>query len=205
MKEDLKFVLNNFIYFILCGLFCALVIYLISLDVKAYGYVPEKGLVEGAQEILVGISSFIFLCFAWRNKSGGLWLVGGFLLCMFIRELDVVFDKIFHGAWFYVALPVALVCIFKAWKFGVANTIHSLAEFMRSSAYSKLSCGLLIVLVYSRLIGYRPLWQFIMKKKYLSTVKVVVEEGTELFGYSIIFLAAVEYAYYLLKQKDVEN
>ena len=73
---------------------------------------------------------------------------------------------------------------------------------MKNKAFAKMSCGLLIVLVYSRLIGYKPLWHLVMKKHYLRSVKTIVEEGTELFGYSIIFLAAVEYACYLLKQKE---
>lgn len=202
MKEDLRFVIKNFIYFLLYGVVCALVLGCIYLDIKHFKYLPERGFVERAQELLICVSASVFLWLAWKKNKSGLWLVGGFLACMFIRELDIVFDKIFHGAWAYVAIPVACLCILKAWKNGFKETVASLAEFMRTQAFTRLSSGLLAVLVFSRLIGYKPMWKLAMGKHYYWNVKFIAEEGTELFGYSIIFLAAVEYAYYLLKKKD---
>ena len=202
MKEDLRFVIKNFIYFLLYGVVCALVLGCIYLDIKHFKYLPERGFVERAQELLICVSASVFLWLAWKKNKSGLWLVGGFLACMFIRELDRVFDKIFHGAWAYVAIPVACLCVLKAWKNGVKVTIESLAEFMRTQAFTRLTTGLLTVMVFSRLIGYKPMWKLAMGKHYYWSVKFIVEEGTELFGYSIIFLAAVEYACYLLKQKE---
>ena len=75
---------------------------------------------------------------------------------------------------------------------------------MHTQAFTRLSSGLLAVLVFSRLIGYKPMWKLAMGKHYYLNVKFIVEEGTELFGYSIIFLAAVEYACYLLNKKEAE-
>lgn len=205
MKEDLRFVIKNFIYFLLYGVVCALVLGCIYLDIKHFKYLPERGFVERAQELLICVSASVFLWLAWKKNKSGLWLVGGFLACMFIRELDIVFDKIFHGAWAYVAIPVACLCVLKAWKNGVKVTIESLAEFMRTQAFTRLTTGLLTVMVFSRLIGYKPMWKLAMGKHYYWSVKFIVEEGTELFGYSIIFLAAVEYACYLLSQKKDTN
>ena len=202
MKEDLRFVIKNFIYFLLYGVVCALVLGCIYLDIKHFKYLPERGFVEHTQELLIFLSSSIFLGLAWKKNISGLWLVGGFLACMFIRELDSAFDKVFHGAWAYIAIPFACLCILKAWRAGIEQTIHSLFEFMHTQAFTRLSSGLLAVLVFSRLIGYKPMWKLAMGKHYYWNVKFIVEEGTELFGYSIIFLAAVEYAYYLLKKKD---
>lgn len=202
MKEDLNFIVKNFIYFLLSGILCAFVLGCIYLDLKYFKYLPERGFVEHTQELLVCLSASMFLWLAWKKKASGLWLVGGFLACMFIRELDSVFDRIFHGAWAYVAIPFACLCIFKAWKQGVEETIASLAEFMRTQAYTRLTCGLITVLVFSRLIGYKPMWKLAMGKHYFWSVKFIVEEGTELFGYAIIFLAAIEYAYYLLSKKE---
>ena len=205
MKEDLRFVIKNFIYFLLYGVVCALVLGCIYLDIKYFKYLPERGFVERAQELLICLSASVFLWLAWKKNKSGLWLVGGFLACMFIRELDIVFDKIFHGAWAYVAIPVACLCILKAWKNGFKETVASLAEFMRTQAFTRLTTGLLTVMVFSRLIGYKPMWKLAMGKHYYWSVKFIVEEGTELFGYSIIFLAAVEYASYLLSKKEDTN
>ncbi|MBR6511297.1 MAG: hypothetical protein IKT51_03525, partial [Phascolarctobacterium sp.] len=146
----------------------------------------------------------IFLWLALKKNVSGLWLVGGFLACMFIRELDSLFDKIFHGAWVYVAIPIVCLCVLKAWKYGLESIVNSLAEFMRTQAFTRLSSGLLTVLVFSRLIGYKPMWKLAMGKHFYWNVKFIAEEGTELFGYSIIFLAAIEYAYYLLNKKEIE-
>lgn len=202
MKDDLKFIIKKFVYFILSGLACTFILGLIYLDMHFFNGIPERKFVECGQEALLFGSALIFFFLAWKKKEGGLWLVGGFLSCMLIRELDVSFDKLAHGSWLYAALLMSAMCLFKAWQLGVEVSICSLATFMRSKIFPKLSCGLLIVLVYSRLIGYKPLWQLAMKKYYLRNVKTIVEEGTELFGYSIIFLAAVEYACYLLSKKE---
>lgn len=182
MKEDLRFVIKNFIYFLLYGVVCALVLGCIYLDIKHFKYLPERGFVERAQELLICVSASVFLWLALKKNKSGLWLVGGFLACMFIRELDIVFDKIFHGAWAYVAIPVACLCVLKAWKNGVKVTIESLAEFMRTQAFTRLTTGLLTVMVFSRLIGYKPMWKLAMGKHYYWSVKFIVEEGTELFA-----------------------
>ena len=205
MKDDLRYIIKNLIYFIVSGLLCAAVLGLIFLDINYFKGVPERKFVECAQEVFLVLSSLIFFYLAWKKRASGLWLVGGLLACMFIRELDCSFDKMFHGAWLYAALITAILCIFKAYSDGVEGSVRTLADFIRSKAYSKMSCGLLIVLVYSRLIGYKPLWQLVMKKQYLRNVKTIVEEGTELFGYAIIFLAAVEYACYLLNKDNTQN
>ena len=204
MKKELNFVVKNFIYFIVCGIVCALVLGCIFLDLQYFKYVPERGFVEHTQELLIFLSASIFLWLALKKNISGLWLVGGFLACMFIRELDSVFDKVFHGAWVYVAIPIACLCVLKAWKYGLESIVNSLAEFMRTQAFIRLSSGLLTVLVFSRLIGYKPMWKLAMGKHFYWNVKFIAEEGTELFGYSIIFLAAVEYAYYLLNKKEIE-
>ena len=204
MKKELNFVVKNFIYFIVCGIVCALVLGCIFLDLQYFKYVPERGFVEHTQELLIFLSASIFLWLALKKNISGLWLVGGFLACMFIRELDSVFDKVFHGAWVYVAIPIACLCVLKAWKYGLESIVNSLAEFMRTQAFIRLSSGLLTVLVFSRLIGYKPMWKLAMGKHFYWNVKFIAEEGTELFGYSIIFLAAIEYAYYLLNKKEIE-
>ena len=205
MKKELSFVIKNFLYFIFTGVVCALVLGCILLDLQYFKYLPERGFVEHSQELLIFLSASIFLYLAFKKNNSALWLVGGFLGCMFIRELDSVFDKIFHGAWAYIVIPLACLCVYKALKKGIVETINLLAEFMRTQAFTRLSSGLLAVLVFSRLIGYKPMWKLAMGKHYYWNVKFIAEEGTELFGYSIIFLAAVEYASYLLNKGDSQN
>ena len=117
---------------------------------------------------------------------------------LFFRELkipllDAYFDEIVHGAWKYFALAlVAFVC-FKAWKIGIENTIETLANFMKTRSFIFIFIGLLIVLAYSRLFGMGELWHAVMGENFNRTVKNVVEEGSELWGYALVFWGAVKY------------
>ena len=117
---------------------------------------------------------------------------------LFLRELkipllDAYFDEIVHGAWKYFALAlVAFVC-FKAWKIGIENTIETLANFMKTRSFIFIFIGLLIVLAYSRLFGMGELWHAVMGENFNRTVKNVVEEGSELWGYALVFWGAVKY------------
>ena len=52
---------------------------------------------------------------------------------------------------------------------------------------------MLIVLVFSRLFGMHQLWQHLMLDGYNRVVKNIAEEGTELLGYSICWLASTRY------------
>ena len=60
-------------------------------------------------------------------------------------------------------------------------------------AFVFIFIGLLIVLVYSRLFGMGELWHTIMADHFNRTVKNVVEEGSELWGYALVFWGTVNY------------
>lgn len=200
MSKDLKFVLGRFGAFFASALLAAAVIYLVIMDIKSSGNIREESYVEVGQSLLVGLSGLIFMYLASNKKESGLWLVGGLLTCMFIRELDAYFDIIFHGAWFYFALPVVAFSLFKAKQAGINNSIRSLANYMRSESYPYISIGLLTTLVFSRMLGMKIVWQTIMGENFNRTVKNVVEEGTELYGYALIFISALICAYQMMRK-----
>jgi hypothetical protein len=180
------------------------VVGLIYLDVKTFGDMSEKSFVEFGQQICVLVTSIIFMYLSSKKKASGLWLVAGFFMCMFIRELDAYFDDVFHGSWKYFALITVVLFALKAWSSGKESMLRSLAQYMQNPSFTTMSFGVMVVMVFSRTFGMGKLWKLIMGDDFNRLVKNVAEEGTELFGYSIIFLAAVEYAYYLLNKKDVE-
>ena len=204
MKNDLNIIVKNFLYFFLKCLLPVLVVGVIYLDVITFGDLSEKSFVEFGQEICLFITSIIFMYLARKGKANGLWLVAGFFMCMFIRELDAYVDDIFHGSWKYFALASVVFFVWKAFKQGKDNALKTLAEYMQSPPFTTMSFGVMVVLVFSRAFGMGKLWKLIMGDNFNRLVKNVAEEGTELFGYSIIFLAAVEYAYYLLNKKEIE-
>ena len=100
---------------------------------------------------------------------------------------------IVHGAWKYFALVIVAFFFVKAWRLGKENTIASLAAFMKTRSFIFIFIGLLIVLVYSRLFGMGELWHTIMAENFNRTVKNVVEEGSELWGYALVFWGAMNY------------
>lgn len=56
-----------------------------------------------------------------------------------------------------------------------------------------MASGFLVVLVFSRLFGIHALWQHLMLGDYNRVVKNMAEEGTELLGYGLCWLASVRY------------
>ena len=204
MKNDLNIIIKNFLCFFLKCLLPILVVGVIYFDIKTFGDIREHSFVELGQSIFLFATSVIFMYLASKKKANGLWLVAGFFVCMLIREQDAYFDDIFHGSWAYFALASVLFFVWKAWSQGKDNVLKTLAEYMQSPPFTTMSFGVMIILFFSRAMGMGKLWKLVMGENFIRVVKNVVEEGTELFGYSIIFLAAVEYAYYLLNKKEVE-
>ena len=193
MTENIKTVLSGFAEFIFAALIAAGVVGCIYLDVTVHQNIVENSFVEYGQEAVLFATTTLFTMQAIAKRQGGLWLIAGFFGCMFIRELDAYFDMIVHGAWKYFALVVIAFVFFKAWRLGKENTIASLAAFMKSRAFVFIFIGLLIVLIYSRLFGMGELWKAIMGVDFNRTVKNVVEEGSELWGYALVFWGAVKY------------
>ena len=205
MKNDLNIIIKNFLCFFLKCLLPILVVGVIYFDIKTFGDIREHSFVELGQSIFLFATSVIFMYLASKKKANGLWLVAGFFVCMLIREQDAYFDDIFHGSWAYFALASVVFFVWKAWSQGKDNVLKTMAEYMQSPPFTTMSFGVMIILFFSRAMGMGKLWKLVMGENFIRVVKNVVEEGTELFGYSIIFLAAIEYAHYLLNEKEVEK
>ena len=193
MTENMKTILAGFTEFIMAALIAASVVGCIYFDVTINKNILEDSFVEFSQEWLLLGTTTLFAMQAIAKRQGGLWLVAGFFGCLFCRELDAYFDMIVHGAWKYFALVVIAFVFFKAWRLGKENTIATLAAFMKTRAFIFIFIGLLIVLVYSRLFGMGELWHSIMTDNFNRTVKNVVEEGSELWGYALVFWGTVKY------------
>ena len=204
VKNDLNIIIKNFLCFFLKCLLPILVVGVIYFDIKTFGDIREHSFVELGQSIFLFATSVIFMYLASKKKANGLWLVAGFFVCMLIREQDAYFDDIFHGSWAYFALASVVFFVWKTWSQGKDNALKTMAEYMQSPPFTTMSFGVMIILFFSRVMGMGKLWKLVMGENFIRVVKNVVEEGTELFGYSIIFLAAVEYACYLLNKKEVE-
>ena len=205
----MKFIIRSFFNFLIHSACCVagvlIMMLLAKIDITRSGRITEISFTEFTQEGLLFISAAIFLFLARRKNSGGLLLVSGFLFCMFIRELDALFDLLFHGAWKYFAITTAAGFSYAAWRKGKEETARTLAEFMRTPSYGMLTRGLLVVLFISRLFGMRELGLFVASRKFNEGVKNFLEESTELLGYMLIFAAAVHYLKCCLRPSQDEE
>ncbi len=196
----MKELLQPLLYAGLEFLFSALIVCLTSLSIFADiflfdGHIGETTSVELLQALLLAMSIFFFFREAFRKPEyrSGFILAGGFLLCMLIREMDAALDLIRHGLWAYAAGGAALVCITLSLH-NPRTALQGLNAIVTHRAYGTLSSGMLCVLCFSRLFGMGVLWEQIMGDNYDRWLKDAIEEGCELFGYTLTFLAALRYA-----------
>ncbi|MBS5492370.1 MAG: hypothetical protein KHX35_08385 [Sutterella wadsworthensis] len=195
MSNDLRVIVRGALQFLLGALvsFGAFKLYVWS----AMHPLSPEAWVEVVQESILLFASLAFMVAAVRVReaSGGLWLIAGFLMSLFIRELDCWFDYIRHGAWKYVFM---LWLAILAWIIATRardTVISGLAHFIKSRAWYLMLAGVTIVLVYSRLYGMKGLWELYAMGSCSTwpSIKSFSEESMELVGYTLIFFSGVLY------------
>lgn len=195
MRNDLTIIGREMTVFILAALFLALMILPIYIDVAWMNdALHETSFTETTQEIMLAVIAALFFIAAQRRPAqrGALTLVAGFYSCMLIRELDFFFDAIQHGSWIWFALAVTAGCLAVALR-TPKKTLHALARLLQHRSWPVMASGFLVVLVFSRLFGIHALWHHLMLGDYNRVVKNMAEEGTELLGYGLCWLASVRY------------
>lgn len=102
--------------FLVCAAVIALLTSLLFIDINGFhNGKHELSLTEIAQELIllaiVVIHGLLLRNPTLRHSSA---LIGGFFLCMLIREMNFAFDIIPHGSWLWFALAVTLVALIYA-------------------------------------------------------------------------------------------
>ncbi|MFA9370821.1 MAG: hypothetical protein ACERIH_03855 [Labilibaculum antarcticum] len=162
----------------------------------------ESSQTEWMQELFLLLTSLIFILAGFRSKSHKAisYLFGGGAFVALIRELDVYFDQIYHGAWFPFAMLVMVVALFMVYR-QKKQIWGNLEEFFTTPAFGTFIAGFLSVFVFSRLFGTKKVWLALFDVDTLEPVqrwvKNAAEEGSELFGYTLLFIAAVEFFVYV--------
>ncbi len=72
--------------------------------------------------------------------------------------------------------------------------LEQLAVFSRTSGFSLLLAGFLVVVVYSQILGQKVLWMAVLDVDTYRPVKELVEESSELLGYLLMLFGAAEAA-----------
>ena len=180
---------------------------IVAVDVIYFGTaVNETSATERVQETLILLSSLIYAWAAYKRPKnrGSLILIAGLFGCMFIREQDVVFDRIQHGAWVYPAWSLALFSMWLAARY--KHTIKpTVLKFRKQAFFAYLSLGFFILIGFSRLFGTGALWDEVVPGFSDGRIKTAVQEGLELLGYALIFYSAVVYSVQKILLKNIKK
>lgn len=193
MRDDLKTILGGVAqFFVGVAISAAAVgLYLFSFSHE----MPHESWIEVGQETLL-FAALLLMGFAAKKDAryaGGIWLIAAFLTALFIRELDAWFDDLFHGAWKYILVAYLGWASWKIRRSGFETVIPGIAHFIRSPAFPMMLVGVVIVLAYSRLYGYKGMWALYAGECSWGAIKTLSEEATELVGYAMMFYSSWVY------------
>ena len=176
--------IGEFILLILLSLIAPLLIYIDAIDFS-HG-VTEASFTEFSQELLLLFSSCLLGYGAWRYPgSRGLFvLAAGFFGTMLIRELDKMFDLLWHGFWLVPAITLSTASILYVAIYCRSSLLKGAAYFANSKSYCFIAFGLVVVLAFSRVFGSGGFfWKDILGEAFSYDFKGSLQEGLELFGY----------------------
>lgn len=152
----------------------------------------EGGAIEVAQLTLLGLSIALFSRASRREGPGSVFRAVAFLLVLaFVRELDGPLDRVWHGFWKVPALIVAAAAVCSLWPVREKLMASALRLSKTPTAGLVLSAAA-VVLLQSRLLGQQSLWRGVLGEQFVSYVPRIVEETSELAGYGLFVLAAME-------------
>ncbi|ODS10451.1 hypothetical protein [Vibrio scophthalmi] len=193
-KSSSKIILKRFQNALIAVAICLLVNVALRIDYVFLGNtLGEASVTEILELVMLAISSASFFLIAKQRPAlkHAAVLIGAFFLVMFIRENDGWLDHISHGSWIYPALLTTIAAIIYAAKNG-KQSFTQLAVILNTSSANLLIFGLIMLLVYSRLMGMGDFWKGVMSEHYIRDVKNIVEESTELLAYCIIAYASIK-------------
>lgn len=155
----------------------------------------EASITETLQLVLLALTTICLVLCGRKNKNSYAMttIMAGMTSIAFIRENDALLDNnLFDGAW-QTGAVIALIITFMLVYRKKDQLLPSINAFMKRPSFGYFVCGFITVFVYSRLFGRGVLWNDIMgPENMMRAVKNAAEEGTELFGYAVLFIASIE-------------
>ncbi|MDO6594239.1 hypothetical protein [Neptuniibacter sp. 1_MG-2023] len=167
----------------------------------------EHSTTEQMHNAFAFISCVVFFIAAKLTQSlrPAVVIVATLVGLMLIREFDAFLDdNFFDGAWqvlVYSSIAASAFYLFKQPR----PIKESLIEYSRSSSAGIFLSGILVVLVFSRLFGRGSFWEAVMGDGYMRVVKNIAEEGTELIGYALLVIAAVEFLWQVISKRRADK
>jgi hypothetical protein len=178
-----------------------------SVNITYTGKFGENSLTEWAQEIFILLSSLVYFTLGRydRGITGFTGLLSGMALMAFIREFNNYFHTWFMGAWQLMVLIVLILTVIYVYR-NRDTLLKPFFDYLQLSAFGVTLSGFLIVMVFSRLFGRGTVWRNLLEVNELEGpyrwVKNAAEEGTELLGYALLFIGALEYGWHIYSRRS---
>lgn len=189
-----------FFYCLIFGLVAVIFLFDVHRGEAGSVHFNEQSWTEYAQGILLILAGAAFALGGHLNRDRRIpaCLLTGMAALACVRELDWVFDRVVHGFWRVPAAVVIAVAVASVWK----TRKLLFGEFAREvglAYWGTLCSGFSLVFVFSRLFGMRRNWEAMLGSQLpmesIRSVRRLAEEGTELAGYALIFLAAIGFLF----------
>jgi len=166
------------------------------LALKFFGFeivMKENGVVEWLEVLWLLLSSlFLFLAARRSIEYSGLFSVLWLLpVIAAIRELDGIFDKIFHGAWIIPAMFIAAIVFYRIFRSFNILKLQSLS-FINTQQVVFLGVGFFIVVIFAQISGEQCVMRAVLQEHYHRYVGRFVEEFIEFLGYIILVIGSLE-------------
>lgn len=196
VERSKRLVLQALARGMLLSLIVSLPVFVLWLDVQWLGNaVGEYSATELTQLGLLALTVVTFGVLARFSPDDRRFatLAAGFFACMLIRESDAALDMLVDGLWQALVIVVSVACL----AFSLSDwraTLRGMARLVVSRFGLMMIIALAILLAYSRFLGMGALWKGLLGDEYIRVFKNAIEEGTELLGYVLIFVAGVGYA-----------
>ncbi len=158
--------------------------------------VHDDGPLEIAQFLAALCTALLFWLLSRERRASAelLRFFAALSLIACARELDnFTLERGSREAYVYIAmLPLG----WALWQVASARLrlVDQAASFARTSGFSLLLAGFLVVVVYSQILGQKELWMAVLDPSIYRPVKDLVEESSEMLGYLLMLFGAAETA-----------
>ena len=203
-KNPILFALVRIVGYALVVLLVSQVLLWDSRTEGIWGKFGEDSVTEWLQEIFLLMTVLVFAALGYRAAGirGFAGMMSGIALMGLIREYNNYLHTWFRGAWQLLALGVLVVTIGYVYK-NRKTLYQTFNQYLQQPAFGITLSGFLVVMVFSRFFGSKPLWENLLGVADLVNehrwVKNAAEEGSELLGYCLLFIGALEYSFFVYK------
>jgi len=154
----------------------------------------EGGFIEWCQFFLLAASLSIFLTgFYIQPEARGTFAFLAVLVCLaLVRENDAFLDRVIPiWGWEALAAFVAVGGVLVVFR-ERSSFKQSMATIIAGHSFPLLWCGFVAVIPFAQLLGRAVFLKALLGIEYLRNYKTLVHESTELLGYVLIAIGAIE-------------